>query len=145
MQSPVTPVRHVRPFLCRKVSKWGTPEEFPSLSETVEKEGTGAEIPYVFPTLRYRHASASLIPPRVLRQPNQLTAIAEGSSAAGQPQNALTTSPTLQPYPPQGYRSHLSLQTNLPDGPFMLDNGFATTEEGDRAFLSTRLERWVPM
>lgn len=88
----------------------------------------------VFPTLL-----------RVPRQPDQPLAITEGSGATGQPQNALAiitpsqSTPTdLTPsalIPPGSLPiSSLPARPNLPDDPVIPHNGFATAEEGEKAF-----------
>lgn len=87
-----------------------------------------------------------LIPFVPLRQPAQPLAIAEGPGAAGQPQNALAVinpsqatptelTPTALSAPGSLPISSLPARPNLPDDPVIPHNGFATAEEGEKAFF----------
>ena len=92
------------------------------------------------------YASPSLTLPRVVRQPGQPLAITEGSGAAGQPQNALAITipsqstptdltPSALVAPGSLPISSLPARPNLPDDPVIPHNGFATAEEGEKAFF----------
>jgi len=80
-----------------------------------------------------------------LSQPGQPLAITEGSGATGQPQNALAITIPSQSTPtdltPSALTapgslpiSSLPARPNLPDDPVIPHNGFATVEEGEKAF-----------
>ena len=95
---------------------------------------------------RYHLCVASLTLPRVVRQPGQPLAITEGSGAAGQPQNALAITipsqstptdltPSALVAPGSLPISSLPARPNLPDDPVIPHNGFATAEEGEKAFF----------
>ena len=82
----------------------------------------------------------------VLRQPGQPLAIGEGSDPTGQSQNALVATNASQSTPteltPAALNapgslpiSSLPARPNLPDDPVIPHNGFATTEEGEKAFF----------
>lgn len=120
------------------------PEELLLLLERVEKEGTGATAAYVCSMLQPMRQNNSSC--RFLRQPGQPLAIAEGSDAAGQPQNALAITipsqstptdltPSALVAPGSLPISSLPARPNLPDDPVIPHNGFVTAEEGEKAFF----------
>ena len=120
------------------------PEELLLLLENIEREGPSAGISCVTPKLLPVFLHLILL--HLFRQPGQPLTITEGSDAAGQPQNALAMTipsqstptdltPTALSAPGSLPISSLPARPNLPDDPVIPHNGFATVEEGEKAFF----------
>ncbi|KAI0305983.1 hypothetical protein B0F90DRAFT_1695150 [Multifurca ochricompacta] len=103
-----------------KESKWDMPEELLLLMEKVEKETKEALAP---PTPS--SASQAIVP---VSQPGFLVPLGADS---------LPEQPIIQPttHPHQTTPSALPARPNLPDEPTIPHNGFATFEEGEKAFM----------
>ncbi|KAI0065611.1 hypothetical protein BV25DRAFT_1913625 [Artomyces pyxidatus] len=108
-----------------KESKWDMPDELLLVLEKVEKENKAAPTPTAVP------GAPQMITPAFIPGANALVSLGgpDPSSSTeqvnGQPANAL----------PLNASSVLPARPNLPDEPTIPHNGFATVEEGEKAFM----------
>ncbi|KAI0331462.1 hypothetical protein GY45DRAFT_1404762 [Cubamyces sp. BRFM 1775] len=120
-----------------KESKWDMPDELLLLLEKVEKEGKSAPQPSsaVVPAGAPGFAAAGSTP--IQGAPNALGGTDTSSFAPGSQQSQLNGQNgalSLHTGLPFSANSVLPARPNLPDDPIIPHNGFATVEEGEKAF-----------
>ncbi|KAI0047224.1 hypothetical protein FA95DRAFT_1519206 [Auriscalpium vulgare] len=110
-----------------KESKWEMPDELLLLLEKVEKEAKAAPTPAPAPV---PGAPAMIAPPTFIPGANALVGLGGGDPAASEQANGHAPAAL-----PLNASSVLPARPNLPDEPTIPHNGFATVEEGEKAFM----------
>ncbi|EEB90287.1 hypothetical protein MPER_11522, partial [Moniliophthora perniciosa FA553] len=109
-----------------KESKWDMPDELLLVLEKVEKEGAAAKVPAT-PT------PGAITAPGFTPVTGSASGSATPAATEGQQNDALAVGPHTGGLP-LASSSILPARPNLPDDPVIPHNGFATVEEGEKAF-----------